>query len=201
MTKYEFLYKLEHALKGLPQKEVNERIAFYSEMIDDYIEEGLSEENAIEKIGTVEDIASQITEEIPLGKIIIEKVKPKRKLTALEIILLIVGSPIWGAILISLFAVVFSLYACLWAVIVSLWAVGVCLPILAVACVIMGVITLISGNGTITLLFLSGSLILAGLSMLYYAAVKPITKGMTFLTAKTTKLIKNAFISKENINE
>ena len=83
----------------------------------------------------------------------------------------------------------------------SLWAVGVCLPILAVACIVMGIITLISGNGTITLLFLSGSLILAGLSMLYYVSVKPITKGMAFLTAKTTKLIKNAFISKENINE
>ncbi|MBR1983914.1 MAG: DUF1700 domain-containing protein [Clostridia bacterium] len=196
MTKYEFLYKLEHALKGLPQKEVNERISFYSEMIDDYMEEGLSEENAIEKIGTVENIASQITEEIPLGKIIIEKVKPKRKLTALEIILLIVGSPIWGALLISLFAVVFSLYACLWAVIVSLWAVGVCLPIFAIACIVMGIISLISNGVTVALLFLSCTLVSLGLTFLFYLANKFITKGFCFINLKTTKIIKNAFLGK-----
>ena len=201
MNKYEFLYKLEKKLDRLPRKEVNERLSFYSEMIDDLVEEGLTEEQAIDQIGSVEEIAEQITNDVPLGKIIVDKVKPKRKLSALEIILLIIGSPIWGAILISLFAVILSVYACLWAGIITLWAVGVCLPILAVACVVMCVITLISGNGTITLLFLSGSLISTGLSMLYYAAVKPITKGMAFLTAKPTKLIKNAFISKENINE
>lgn len=196
MTKYEFLYKLEHELKGLPQKEVSERVAFYSEMIDDYMEEGFSEEQALEKIGTVDDIASQIAEEIPLSKIIIEKIKPKRKLTTWEIVLLVVGSPIWGAILISLFAVILSVYAGLWAGIITLWAVSVCLPILAIACVVMGVITLISNGVTIALLYLSCTLVLIGLSLLFYLADKFITRGFAFVTVKTTKIIKTAFIGK-----
>ena len=37
MTKNEFLKQLENALKYLPQDEIEERISFYSEMIDDYI--------------------------------------------------------------------------------------------------------------------------------------------------------------------
>ena len=127
MNKSDYLNSLESKLSKLPKIEVNERIAFYSEMIDDLMEEGLSEEQAIERIGSVDKITSQITEEIPLGKIIIDKLKPKRKLSTLEIILLVVGSPIWGALLLSLFAVIFSTYVCLWAGIVTLWAVSVCL--------------------------------------------------------------------------
>lgn len=38
MNKEEFLNGLGNALAGLPQDEVNERIAFYGEMIDDHIE-------------------------------------------------------------------------------------------------------------------------------------------------------------------
>lgn len=40
MSKEEFLTRLRSALAGLPQNEVNERIAFYGEMIDDRMEEG-----------------------------------------------------------------------------------------------------------------------------------------------------------------
>ena len=196
MNKSDYLNSLESKLSKLPKIEVNERIAFYSEMIDDYMEEGLSEVEALEKIGSVEDIAKQITEEIPLTKIIIDKVKPKRKLSALEIILLIIGSPIWGAILISLFAVILSVYAGLWAGIITLWAVSICLPILAVACVVMGVITLISNGVTIALLYLSCTLVLIGLSLLFYLADKFITRGFAFVTGKTTKIIKTAFIGK-----
>lgn len=51
MTKQEFLTQLEENLLGLPQNEIEERIIFYSEMIDDKIEEGYSEEDAVSKTG------------------------------------------------------------------------------------------------------------------------------------------------------
>ena len=53
MDKQEFLSKLRAKLFGLPQKELEERLSFYSEMIDDRIEEGLSEETAVKELGTV----------------------------------------------------------------------------------------------------------------------------------------------------
>ena len=58
MTKLEFLESLEKGLSGLPKNDIDERIAFYSEIIDDRIEEGLSEEDAVSKIGML----SRITE-------------------------------------------------------------------------------------------------------------------------------------------
>ena len=44
MTKNEFISRLRARLSGLPKDEIRERLAFYGEMIDDRIEEGLSEE-------------------------------------------------------------------------------------------------------------------------------------------------------------
>ena len=47
MRKQEFLTELRKGLSGLPQDDIEERLSFYSEMIDDQIEEGLAEEEAV----------------------------------------------------------------------------------------------------------------------------------------------------------
>ena len=57
-----------------------------------------------------------------MGKLIKEKT-PKRRLGVWEIVLLVLGSPIWLSLLIAAFAVILSLYISLWAVIISFWAV------------------------------------------------------------------------------
>ena len=47
MTKKEFLSSLRSKLQGLPPSDIDERISFYSEMIDDRMDEGKSEEEAV----------------------------------------------------------------------------------------------------------------------------------------------------------
>ena len=51
MNKQEFIVALCDRLVGLPEQEVEDRIGFYCEMIDDRIEDGLSEEDAVAAIG------------------------------------------------------------------------------------------------------------------------------------------------------
>ena len=46
MDKHTFLTDLRGALSGLPQDDIEERVGFYGEMIDDRMEEGMSEEEA-----------------------------------------------------------------------------------------------------------------------------------------------------------
>ena len=67
MNKQEFISALENGLSGLPQNDVAERVAFYSEMLDDKIEEGMSEENAVATLGAVDDVISPIISEYPLS--------------------------------------------------------------------------------------------------------------------------------------
>ena len=60
MTKEEFISELRKKLSGLPEKEIEEGLSFYCEIIDDKIEEGFSEEEAVSGVGSVDEIASQI---------------------------------------------------------------------------------------------------------------------------------------------
>lgn len=123
MKKEEFLARLRQGLSGLPQDEIEERLSFYSEMIDDRMEEGLPEAEAVAAAGSVEEIAAQAVADIPLAKLAKERIRPKRRLRALEIVLLVLGAPLWLSLGIAAVAVGAALYVSVWAVIVSFWAV------------------------------------------------------------------------------
>ena len=123
MNKQEFLAQLRKGLTGLPKDDIEERLTFYGEMIEDRIEEGLSEEEAISEIGSVGEIAAQTIADTPLAKIAKERIRTKGRLKAWEIVLLVLGSPIWLSLGIAAAAVILALYVSLWSVIVSLWAV------------------------------------------------------------------------------
>ena len=123
MRKQEFLSQLQKGLIGLPQEDIEEQLVFYSEMIEDRIEEGLPEEEAVAAIGPVEEVVSQIVAETPFSKLVKERIKPKRALRAWEIVLLVLGSPLWLSLLIGAFAVLLGVYVSVWSVIVSLWAI------------------------------------------------------------------------------
>ena len=60
MTKAEFLAELRAAISGLPEADIEKSLDFYSEMIDDRVEDGLSEEEAVAALGSVENIKTQI---------------------------------------------------------------------------------------------------------------------------------------------
>ena len=47
MNKAQFLCELEKLLYGLPQEDIKQSLDYYSEIIDDRIEDGLSEYDAI----------------------------------------------------------------------------------------------------------------------------------------------------------
>ena len=63
MDKKQFLDALKNALKGLPDEEKAQTLAYYSEMIDDRCDSGMSEEDAVLSLGSVDDIARGMLEE------------------------------------------------------------------------------------------------------------------------------------------
>lgn len=197
MRKQEFLAQLRKALSGLPQDEIEERLTFYGEMIDDRMEEGLTEEDAVSAVGSVDEIVEQVLAEIPLVKIAKERIRPKKRRSAGTTVLLVVGSPIWGSLAIAAAAVIFSLYVSLWAVIVSLWAVFVSLAACALAGVLACVIFAAGGNGAAGLAMLAAGLICAGLAIFMFYGCRAATKGALVLTKKMAIWIKSLFIRKE----
>ena len=197
MDKQEFLARLRKGLAGLPREEAEERLAFYSEMIDDRVEDGLSEEAAVAGIGSVDEIVAQIVAEIPLTRIVRERVKSKRRMKAWEIILLVLGSPIWLALMISAFAVLLSVYIVIWSVIVSLWAVFVSFAAGALGGAAAGILLVCRGDLWAGLVMISAGLALAGLAIVLFFACRALTRGALTLTKTIALWVKSLFVRKE----
>ena len=113
MNKKEFIEELRVRLSGLPKDDLENRLSFYEESINDRMDDGKTEEEAIKDLGTIDEIVNQVASETSLVTLVKEKAKPKRKLSGAEIALLIIGSPLWfplllvALILCLVFALVF----------------------------------------------------------------------------------------------
>ena len=196
MDKYDFLLALEARLEGLPEADRQASLDFYSEMLDDLVEGGMTETEAVASLGSPEAIAEEILLEMPLPTLVKAKMK-KRRLSGLEITLLAVGFPIWLPIGIALLAVVFAIYISLWAVVVSLYAANVAMAACAPTGILAAVVLFASGKPAAALLFLGAGLALAGLSILWFLLCNLTAKGMWKLGKLTLRGIKACFIRKK----
>lgn len=192
MKKQEFLCGLEKRLSHLPKQEIEERINFYSEMIDDRMEDGLSEEEAVSAIGSLEEAFAP--GEAPKQ----DKGRNKQKSKSTwEKVLLIVGSPIWLSLLISAVAVVASLYVSLWSVIASLWAVAVALSAGFVGGALGGVASLFGESPVTGVALIAAGLVCGGLSIFMFFGCKLVTGSALSFTKKIALRIKSIFAKKE----
>lgn len=198
MNKQEYLSRLEQALSGLPREELQERLAFYKESIDDRMEEGLSEDAAIAQLGSVEDVAAQILAETSFSALVRERIRPRGRMPVWEILLLVLGFPLWFPLLVTAFVLLLSVFILLWSLILCLWAVELSLIVSAVGALITGVLSLSRGEPSNALLMMGAGLMLAGLSVFLFFGCKAASKGAVALTKKLTLWIKSLFLRKES---
>lgn len=195
MTKADFLQLLERALAQLPEEERQANLEYYSELLDDMLEEGMTEAEATAKLGSPSQIAQSILQEVPLGKLVSTRMKPKSGWTPLAIVLAVVGSPVWVPLLLAA-ALVLSLFGSIWALGVAAVAVVVGLAVAVVAAPILAiraaVLTLPLG-----LLLLGGGLVLLGLCVLGGLMAVELCKLLWQLTVWLAHKIKGLFIRKE----
>lgn len=201
MRRHEFLSAIYHGLQGLPQEDINKSIEYYGEMIDDLMEDGMTEEEAIASIGPVNEIIAQILSETSLPKLVKAKVKTKHTLKAWEIILIILGSPLWISLLIAAFAIVLSVYIVLWSIIISLYAVNLSFAACGIAGIVSSLIHIPSGNPAVCFFYAGAGIACIGIAILLFFGFNQITKGIVILSKYIMLGIKSCFIKKENRNE
>lgn len=196
MNKREFLAALGASLEGMPSEDVSKTLDYYSEMLDDCIENGATEEQAVASMGSIDGIVSQILMDTPLPKLIKEKAKKRRSPKAWEVVLIIIGSPLWAPLLLAAVAIVLALYVVLWALVISLWAITVALGIVGIA--VIPTSFFISGGNAFSTIFTCGAGITAiGLSILLFLASRAATLGAVRLVKAIVLRIKTRVISKE----
>lgn len=197
MRKQQFLSSLRQKLSCLPAKDLEERLLFYSDLIDDRTEDGVSQEDAIAEFGDIDALVAKIIADTPLIHLFKETVRPKRRMQAWEIVLLLLGFPLWLPLLIAAFAIVLSLYIALWSVVISLWAVFVVFIGTAAGSIIIGIVQMCFGNVLPGAAIAACGVGLAGLAVLSFFGCREATKGAVKLAAVSVRGIKRCFIKKK----
>ena len=131
MNKQEFLRTLERLLKSLPKQESQKMLDYYAEMIEDRMEEGMSEENAVEDLGDVGVIAHQILSTQP-----VKEKKLSNPVKGLIVALLILGSPLWACIALALLALILTGLLLILTGYILIWLI----PVLACVFMVVGLI-------------------------------------------------------------
>ena len=196
MSKADFLRLLERALAQLSEEERQKNLEYYSELLDDMMEEGMTEAEATAKLGSPNQIAQSILQEMPLGKLVSTRMKPKSGWTPLAIVLAVVGSPVWVPLLLATVAIVLAVFVSIWAL--GFAAVAVVLG-LVVAVVATPIIAIKAATLTLPvgLLLLGAGLVLLGLCVLGGLMAVELCKLLWQLTVWLAHKFKGLFIRKE----
>ncbi len=203
MSKQEFLDALRRALAQMPPGEREEQLAYYGELIDDMCEDGMSEREAAARLGDPAAIAAELLAALPLGTLVKSRIRSENKPSALIIVLLVLGFPLWFSLLAAVFAVVFallfSLLITLWALALSLAAVVLALGVSAVAAPLGLASGMLSGS---PLVIVGAASAAAGLCVLGALALPPLLRALARLSGTLCRGLwrglKSIFIKKEN---
>ena len=205
MSKDAFIGELRHRMAGLPKEAVDRTVEYYSELIADSMEDGLSEEEAVSRLGSLDEIVANVVKDTPLSQIVETRIREKKAkrggIRAWEVILLVLGAPLWLPLLLAVLAVVLALYVTLWAVVIALWAVVAAVILTGVVAVVAGIVELCQLRLPQGLVLLGGGLVCMGLCALLFLLMKLITVGTVKLCKLIWTGIKSLFVGKKGKGE
>lgn len=168
MTKREFFDALTSRMKSLPKEEQNRVIRYYNEVLEDYMEDGMSEEEAVAQIEDVDTIAKRILLEYAMeshnktpveADPVYKAEQYKKQGNVLMVTLALILIPLWGSLLIAALSGVFALA-------VSLFCVPISIGAAAIGCIIMTPVLIFSGQVGKGFLVLGAGLICVALTLI-----------------------------------
>ncbi|MFA9466076.1 MAG: DUF1700 domain-containing protein [Velocimicrobium sp.] len=189
MTKSAYLNELEDKLNTLNRSERKKFISYYEEIIEDYIENGCSEELALERVGSPQSIATDLLrQENGINK----NFKSTTKVWIA--ILLILGLPLWGSLLLAGILLILSAYIIIWCLPFIMGAISFSSFIIAMVSVMGGFILLIQ-NPALAIVQYGLGIASLGIAMLSAMGTYYFSKKFIGVTKKFTKHIAAFFKS------
>lgn len=213
MTENEFLAGLRRSLSGLSEEDIRKSEEYCREIISDAVEDGMNENDmgcrfvqhrhdrersarSVAAIGSPSDAAKQILMEAPLTKVLAAKVKPQRRLRTWEILLLVLGAPIWLSLLLTAAVLFFGIYIVLWSVVVAVYATVLALVLSSPICFVSGIVSLFMGRFVECLILLAVAFVAAGAAILLFVGAGYVAKGVAFIGKKLIRGLKTLIIKR-----
>ena len=181
MSKEEFLGSLNRLLKSLGKSEREKSLSYYNEIIDDYMEDGYTEEQAVEQIGNPGLIAQEILEEQQSQM----KAPMSRGTKVLVAVLLVLGFPLWGSLMLAGFCIVLSAVLLVLSAYIVIWCIPLCTGAVSVAGLILSVVSM-GGAAVIVFQNSAAGVIQLGVGML--------SAGIFILTGLLTWVLGKYFV-------
>ncbi len=199
MSRDAFIGELRHRMAGLPQETVERTVDYYGELIADSMEDGLTEEEAVSRLGSLDESVASVVKDTPLAQIVQTRVQEGKKkgISGWVILLLVLGAPVWLPVLIAVLAVLFALFIALWAVVIALWAVVAAVILTGLVALVAGVVELCRLHLPQGLVLLGGGLVCLGLCALLFLLMKLITVGTVKLCRWLWVGVKSLFVGKK----
>jgi uncharacterized membrane protein len=178
MNKQDFVEELRRLLSDLPWEDAKRSIEFYSEMIDDLVEEGKTEEEAVASVGTPAEVAAAVRAEFPADGTLPKEEAPKkkRKIAPWVWVLLILGSPVWGSLLIALVSALLCFCVGVLAMALCLWSAFLAPGAAAILLIAGAAVAAFGGNLPAGGMMLGAGLFCAGISILFWFFCLWVTK-------------------------
>ena len=197
MNKQEYLEAIRSRISAMPADDVNRFMDYYSEMIDDRVEDGLYEEEAVGEMGIPEAEVEQKQEDMTLTKLVKEKIKPKHELKAWEVVLIVLGSPVWIPLLITALVLLLTLWIVAFALLISFYAVVLSFVAAGIGGLICAIPLFIANSPYTAVLMLGAALIGIGIAILFVVSVKPVTVGIFKVCKASVSGIKRMFVKEK----
>ncbi len=172
MKKAAFLRSLAQQLKGIPPSDIRQTLAYYSEAVSDAMDDGLDEEAAVRSLGTAEEIALSVKEELAGGG----KLPQTRKRSGFTVLLLILGFPVWFSLLAAGAGILTAVFICIVALAVAAWALPLAFAAGTLYAAVCALLALVHGNLTVCACFAGAALVCAGLCILTYQLCKSLPR-------------------------
>ena len=198
MKREEYLDRIRALLQNLPPEDLERSLAFYAESIADRMEDGMSEEEAVASMESPEEAANAILLEQPLPTLVKVRVKERRQLSALEILLLVLGFPLWLPLLLTALVLVFTFILLTWVLVLVPASVCLALGASAIAVLFAGVLSLTKIALPAILAAPGAALILAGLAILAGFIVVGTVRLALIVTRALVRGLKSLLIRKED---
>lgn len=182
MKKTEFLSELAAHLKKLPPEERERTVEYYREMLEEAMEDGKTEEEAVAMIGLPETVAAEVLH--AAAEKAEETEKPvRKKVNGWKILCIVLLSPIWLPVLCTLAALVIALFCVVWAIVAAFWSVFAAVAVSALAALVTAVGGFFIGGVWYGMLFLGGACVCAAFAILFFFVSLWITRAILSLTS------------------
>ncbi len=193
MSKREFIASLRERLQSLPAYEVEKTIAYYEELIADYVEIGMTEEEAVARLGNINDIVNNTFQERSIPELVRANIHTKKSgSTNFKPLLFLLTFPLWFPLLMTGFGLLMALVFTVFGLGIGVAAIAIA----AVAALIAAVVLLFQASFGGALFALGAALLFGGLSKLILA---PGFRGLSYVVDKTRlgfRIIKDKLVSK-----